>query len=286
MIRNRLTVRGLCVRWELHGPPRVVTRLRERPKGTPYNVNRLREDIATVFAKDPAARSIWEVLSYAGLHAILSHRVAHFLWTHRCQLLARWLSQWARLMTGVEIHPGATIGRRFFIDHGSGVVIGETAEIGDDVLMYHQVTLGGTSLDKVKRHPTIGNNVLIGMGAKIIGAIMVGDNARIGANAVVTRDVPTGATVVGIPGKVIKRDGEVVVSDEKPPVNIAMPSGQDPQAEVLQRLIEEINALRTRVSILEAEKSDNAPDFLSDTLEDVVRRQRMGTTTGSSAVAQ
>src|SRR5579871_6763569 len=157
---------------------------------------RLREDIQTISRRDPAAGSIWEVLQYPGLHAVVAHRVAHRIWATRIpprgfwKIVARSLSQLSRLWTGIEIHPGATIGRRFFIDHGMGVVIGETAEIGDDVLMYHQVTLGGSELRKVKRHPTIGNNVLIGMGAKIIGAVTVGDNCRIGANAVVNKDIP------------------------------------------------------------------------------------------------
>lgn len=235
---------------------------------------RLREDINTVFRKDPAARSVWEVLTYAGLWAVLFHRNAHFLWTHGAKTPARWLSQWARFWTGVEIHPGATIGRRFFIDHGMGVVIGETAQIGDDVLMYHQVTLGGTSLEKVKRHPTIGNGVLIGMGAKVIGAITVGDNARIGANAVVTRDVPANATVVGIPGKIVKRDGVYVSSvkpapaqtppcpdpappkAERPPVMDDALNALDPQGDTLETLLRELASLRARVHALE---NDAAP---------------------------
>lgn len=215
---------------------------------------RLREDIRTVFDKDPAARNIWEVLTYAGLWAILSHRVAHWLWKHRAKTPARALSQWTRFCTGVEIHPGATIGRRFFIDHGMGVVIGETAEIGDDVLMYHQVTLGGTSLEKVKRHPTIGNNVLIGMGAKVIGAITIGDNARIGANAVVTRDVPANSTAVGIPAKIVKRDGVYLEPAARRPQQQSAPSvmdaslnAADPQGEMIGRLLAEMAELRERL---------------------------------------
>ncbi len=169
---------------------------------------RLREDIQTVFAKDPAARSVLEVLTYPGLHALWLHRVAHWLWRHNAKLTARILSQINRKLTLIEIHPGATIGRRFFIDHGEGVVIGETAIIGDDVLLYHQVTLGGTSLDRIKRHPTLGNGVLVGMGAKILGNITVGDHCRIGANAVVNKDIPPNCTVVGIPGRIVRRDGE------------------------------------------------------------------------------
>ncbi|MBC7809392.1 MAG: serine O-acetyltransferase [Akkermansiaceae bacterium] len=223
---------------------------------------RLREDIQTVFRKDPAARNVWEVLSYAGLWAVLSHRVAHWLWKNHGKTLARLLSQWTRFCTGIEIHPGATIGRRFFIDHGMGVVIGETAEIGDDVLMYHAVTLGGTSLHKEKRHPTIGNNVLIGMGAKVIGAILVGDNARIGANAVVTKDVPPEATVVGIPGKVVKIGDKYVSRPMPEPKPIPLPPSRpvvmdaelnalDPQGELIQRLLGEISELKSRLSAVE-----------------------------------
>ncbi len=223
-------------------------------------LRRFREDIQTVFQKDPAARNLWEVLTYAGLWALLSHRWAHWLWTKGFKTLARAQSQWARFCTGIEIHPGATIGRRFFIDHGMGVVIGETAEIGDDVLMYHQVTLGGSSLEKEKRHPTVGNDVLIGMGAKLIGAITIGDHARIGANAVVTRDVPANSTAVGIPAKIVKRDGVYVdVSPASTPKNSPPPpnvmdqalNSADPQGELVTRLLREIDALRDRMTHLE-----------------------------------
>jgi len=164
---------------------------------------RFKEDIQTVFAEDPAARSVWEILCcYPGLHAVWLHRVAHFLWEHRLRFLGRLLSQLARWLTGIEIHPGARIGRRFFIDHGMGVVIGETAEIGDDVLMYQGVVLGGTSLEKKKRHPTIGDSVVIGAGATVLGPIAVGDGAKIGAGSVVIKPVPPGATVVGVPGHI------------------------------------------------------------------------------------
>jgi len=169
---------------------------------------RQREDIQTVFAKDPAARSVLEVLTYPGLHALWLHRFAHWFWLHRFKLVARVLSQFSRFLTHIEIHPGATIGRRFFVDHGDGVVIGETTVIGDDVLLYHQVTLGGTSLDRAKRHPTLGDGVLVGMGAKILGNITIGDHCRIGANAVVNKDIPANCTVVGIPGRIVRRDGE------------------------------------------------------------------------------
>ena len=175
----------------------------------------IREDIQTIFSKDPAARSVLEVLfCYPGLHALRFHRVASFFWRHRLRFMGRLLSHIGRFLTAIEIHPGATIGRRFFIDHGSGVVIGETAEVGDDVLIYQGVVLGGTSLKKEKRHPTIGNNVVIGTGAVILGAITVGDGARIGAGSVVVKSVPSGATVVGIPGKVVEDQHDQVIDLE------------------------------------------------------------------------
>ena len=166
--------------------------------------DRLREDIRSVFERDPAARSTLEVLTaYPGMHAVWTHRLTHRLWRWRLHWLARVLSHLARWFTGVEIHPGAVIGRRFFIDHGMGVVIGETAEIGDDCTLYHGVTLGGTTWRKEKRHPTLGKNVVVGAGAKILGPILIGDNARVGSNSVVVKDVPPGATVVGIPGHIV-----------------------------------------------------------------------------------
>ncbi|MBU0711859.1 serine O-acetyltransferase [bacterium] len=164
---------------------------------------RIREDIKTIYSKDPAARSLLEVLTcYPGLHAIWMHRLAHLFWRQKFYFIGRLISHINRFLTGIEIHPGAKIGRSFFIDHGIGVVIGETAEIGDDVLIYHGVLLGGTSKEKIKRHPTIGNNVEIGAGAIVLGAIQVGNNTRIGAGSVVMRDVPAGATVVGVPGRI------------------------------------------------------------------------------------
>ncbi|APZ43056.1 serine O-acetyltransferase [Acidihalobacter ferrooxydans] len=169
--------------------------------------DRLREDIRSVFDRDPAARNTLEVLTtYPGLHAVILHRWAHALWRNRLLWLARALSVFARWWTGIEIHPGARIGRRFFIDHGMGVVIGETAEIGDDCTLYHGVTLGGTSWQKGKRHPTLANNVVIGAGAKVLGPITLGDGARIGSNAVVLKDIPAGATAVGIPAHVVRRE--------------------------------------------------------------------------------
>ncbi|AMK77506.1 serine O-acetyltransferase [Methylomonas methanica] len=167
-----------------------------------------RDDVACVFARDPAARGLPEVLlAYPGVHAVLLHRVTNRLWHADWKLTARLLAAFARWLTNVDIHPGATIGKRFFIDHGAGVVIGETAEIGHDVTMYHGVTLGGTTWNKEKRHPTLGNNVLIGAGAKILGAITLGDNVRVGANSVVIKDVPPCCTVIGIPGRIIQQKG-------------------------------------------------------------------------------
>lgn len=164
------------------------------------------EDIRCAIHRDPAARNWFEVLlNYSGLHAIWFYRVTHWLWKKKIYILARWLSQVARWITGVEIHPGAIIGRRFFIDHGMGVVIGETAEIGNDVTFYHGVTMGGVSLEKGKRHPTIGDKVVVGAGAKVLGAINIGTGSRVGANAVVVKPVPPESVVVGIPGQIVKR---------------------------------------------------------------------------------
>jgi serine O-acetyltransferase len=167
--------------------------------------SRLKEDIAVVFERDPAARTTWEVITcYPGLHAVLIHRFAHTLWGSELKWLGRLVSHIGRWLTGIEIHPGASIGRRFFIDHGMGVVIGETAEIGDDCTLYHGVTLGGTSWNKGKRHPMLGRGVVVGAGAKILGPITIGDGARVGSNAVVVKEVPAGATVIGIPARVVE----------------------------------------------------------------------------------
>ena len=182
---------------------------------------RLKEDLDTARRRDPAARGDVEIaLAYSGLHAIWVHRVAHRMWgTPALRLPARLLSQVSRAVTGIEIHPGATIGRRFFIDHGMGVVIGETTEVGDDVMLYHDVTLGGRSLQKVKRHPTVGNNVIIGAGARVLGPVVIGDGSQIGANSVVVRDVPAGVVVVGVPGQIRRKSGEPV----EPPASPAPP---------------------------------------------------------------
>jgi serine O-acetyltransferase len=217
--------------------------------------SRLREDFQTILNRDPAARNIWVILTYPGWQALVMHRMAHKLWITRMpprefwKYLARCLSQFSRFLTGIEIHPGAKIGRRFFIDHGAGVVIGETAEIGDDVLMYHEVTLGGTSLEKIKRHPTIGNNVLIGMGAKIVGAITIGDNCKIGANAVVNKDIPDNCTVVGIPGRIVARNGRRVMSDAIVMDNTI--NKVDPQDEVIRELRQRVELLEQQIEKLE-----------------------------------
>ena len=199
------------------------------------------EDIRIVLREDPAARSIWEVIfCYPGVHALWLHRVAHFLWRRRLRFCGRLLSQISRFATGIEIHPGASIGRRFFIDHGMGVVIGETSEIGNDVLIYQGVVLGGTSLQKTKRHPTVGNNVCIGAGATLLGAITVGDGATIGAGSVVVQSVPPGATVVGVPGRAVEEQRRPVLDLEHgrlpDPVNEALKHVLDEQDRLAQRL--------------------------------------------------
>ena len=176
----------------------------------------LREDIRAVFDRDPAARSSWEVLTcYPGIHALIMHRLAHWLWCHRLRWLARFTAHLARFFTGIEIHPGARIGRRFFIDHGMGVVIGETAEIHDDVTLYHGVTLGGTSWNKGKRHPTLENGVVIGAGAKVLGPIIISAGAKVGSNAVVTKAVPAGATAVGNPARIFDNSEQTRQREEQ-----------------------------------------------------------------------
>jgi serine O-acetyltransferase len=205
----------------------------------------LREDIQTVFEKDPAARSVLEILfCYPGLHAVWAHRVNHFLWCHNIKFMARFFSHLARFCTGIEIHPGAHIGRRCFIDHGSGVVIGETAELGDDVLLYQGVVLGGTTLEKKKRHPTLGNGVEMGSGAIALGPITIGDGARIGASSVVIRSVPPGVTVVGIPGR-------AVTKSERPVMDLEHGRLPDPVAEAIRLVLKEQDKLEERLKKLE-----------------------------------
>ncbi len=205
----------------------------------------MREDIHAAMERDPAARSAWEVFFlYPGLHALWWHRVANFFYRHRCYFTARLISQTNRFFTQIEIHPGAIIGRRFFIDHGAGVVIGETSEIGDDVLMYQGVVLGGTTLYKKKRHPTIGNNVVIGSRAIVLGAITVGDGARIGSGSVVIKSVPPGATVVGVPGRIVEetRDHGIDLDHNRLP---------DPVAEAIRLVLAENDKLNERIQRLE-----------------------------------
>ncbi|CAK0750863.1 Serine acetyltransferase [uncultured Gammaproteobacteria bacterium] len=221
---------------------------------------RISQEIDSFMARDPAARSRLEVLiCYPGFHAIMVHRLARKLWRAGWLLSARTVSQMARWLTGIEIHPGATIGQRFFIDHGMGVVIGETAEIGNDVHMYHGVTLGGTSLARGKRHPSIGDGVIIGAGAKVLGAIVVGRGARIGANAVVVSDVPPGATMVGIPAKVVTpRDRSAIprfLAYGTPCDDLL-----DPVMKSVSALLDQVSTLRRRVETLEAERATPAPD--------------------------
>ncbi len=201
----------------------------------------LKQDIECVWARDPAARSVFEILFlYPGFKAIRLHRRANFFYRHKLYFLARWVSQIASRKTGIEIHPAATIGDRFFIDHGTGVVIGETAEIGNNVTLYQGVTLGGTGKDTGKRHPTIGNNVMIGSGAKVLGPVVIGDNSRIAAGAVVLHDIPANSTAVGVPARVVKKDGVRV--EELDQINIP-----DPVAQEISRLETEIENLKKQI---------------------------------------
>ncbi|MCX5812696.1 MAG: serine O-acetyltransferase [Proteobacteria bacterium] len=205
--------------------------------------DKIRESIQSVFERDPAARNILEiVLCYPGFHAILFYRISNWFWVHKLYLPGRLISHVGRFLTGIEIHPGAKIGRKFFIDHGMGVVIGETSEIGDNVTLYHGVTLGGTTWKKIKRHPTIGNNVVIGAGAKVLGPISIGDNSKIGANSVVVNEIPPNSIVVGIPGKVVFRvEGEMRIQMD----SAFMP---DPQARAIGSLIERVKRLEEKLS--------------------------------------
>lgn len=207
---------------------------------------RMREDIRCIFDQDPAARSIFEVvLTYSGLHAVWNHRIAHWLFKRNLLFLARSVSQVSRFFTGIEIHPGAVIGRRLFIDHGMGIVIGETCVIGDDVTIYQGVTLGGTGKEKGKRHPTLHNNVLVATGAKVLGSIIIGENSKVGAGSVVLKEVPPNSTVVGIPGRVVITNG-VKVTNKHDHHNIP-----DPVAEKCDDLESEIRRLKVRLDELE-----------------------------------
>ncbi|MGC1378572.1 MAG: serine O-acetyltransferase EpsC [Anaerolineales bacterium] len=206
----------------------------------------IRRDIDSVKERDPAARSTLEIfLVYSGLHAIWSHRITHWLWRHDVKLPARWMAQVTRWLTGIEIHPGATIGQGFFIDHGMGVVIGETAEVGRDVTIYHGVTLGGTSLNKGKRHPTIGDRVVIGTGAKVLGAITIGEDSRIGANAVVVKSAPANSVIVGVPGQIVQRSHPHHAEDAPDLNHTSLP---DIVGVSLKQLLERVDALETQLA--------------------------------------
>jgi len=209
--------------------------------------SRIREQIETIFREDPAARSVLEiVLCYPGFHAILLHRLAHGVFRAGFRVPARFISQVSRSLTGIEIHPGATIGRRFFIDHGMGVVIGETTEIGDDVLIYQGVTLGGTGKQSGKRHPTLGNKVIVGTGAKVLGNIRIGDNARIGAGSVVVHSVPDDSTVVGIPGKVVRQRTDL----NEPLEHGKLP---DPEGQAIADLTRRVQELEAHIKAMSEE---------------------------------
>jgi serine O-acetyltransferase len=222
----------------------------------------VREDVASVLQNDPAAKSKLEiVLCYAGLHALWFYRINHWLWESGWRLLARWLSQLARTLTLIEIHPAAQIGNRLFIDHGAGVVIGETAEIGDDVTLYQGVTLGGTGKEKGKRHPTIGDGVVVGAGAKVLGNIRVGDHSRVGAGSVVLRSVPDDSTIVGVPGHIVFRHGKRVVITDPKQIN-------DPLSEALSAVATQLKNLSDRVQQLEGGESRDAQAH--DTLQSII----------------
>src|SRR5580704_5400793 len=219
----------------------------------PHLLSLIREDVTNVMDHDPAAKSRLEVLlCYAGLHAVWFYRMNHWLWNHGLFLLARWLSEVARWLTGIEIHPGARLGRRLFIDHGMGVVIGETSVVGDDVTLYQGVTLGGTGKQHGKRHPTLEDHVVVGSGAKILGNITVGKNCRIGAGSVVLRNVPENSTVVGVPGHIIFREGKRVVITDPKQIN-------DPLSEALAAVASEVARLRERVQRLEGSELVGEP---------------------------
>ena len=231
----------------------------------PHLLSLIREDVTNVMDHDPAARSRLEVLlCYAGLHAVWFYRMNHWLWNHGLFLLARWLSEVARWLTGIEIHPGSKIGRRLFIDHGMGVVIGETSIVGDDVTLYQGVTLGGTGKEHGKRHPTLEDNVVVGGGAKILGNIIVGKNCRIGAGSVVLRNVPDNSTVVGVPGHIVFREGKRVVITDPKKIN-------DPLSEALASVAGEVNKLRERVQRLEGAEdiTEPVPESLQRLMDDL-----------------
>lgn len=220
--------------------------------------NKLKQDISIVFDRDPAARTRFEILTaYPGVHAVLMHRFSHWLWQKRFFWLGRAFSHLGRFMTGIEIHPGATIGNRFFIDHGMGVVIGETAIIGDDCTLYHGVTLGGTSWNKGKRHPTLEDGVVIGAGAKVLGPITIGKNAKIGSNAVVVKDVPENATAVGIPARILEEEKAKAAAEKAKFSAYAVSDNEnDPINKALQPLVSEIASLKAQIAELTDDKTE------------------------------
>lgn len=231
----------------------------------PHLLSLIREDVSNVMEHDPAAKSRLEVfLCYSGLHAVWWYRINHWLWNHRFFLFGRFFSQVARLLTGIEIHPGAKVGRRLFIDHGMGVVIGETSIVGDDITLYQGVTLGGTGKEHGKRHPTLEDGVVVGSGAKILGNIIVGKNCRIGAGSVVLRNVPDNSTVVGVPGHIIFREGKRVVIIDPKQIN-------DPLSEALASVANEVHKLRERVQQLEGAgvPYEPLPESLQRIMEDL-----------------
>jgi serine O-acetyltransferase len=230
---------------------------------------RIKEDIACVFDRDPAARSTWEVITcYPGFHALLIHRLAHWFWRMKMRWLGRFVSHLSRFLTGIEIHPGAKIGRRVFIDHGMGVVIGETAELGDECTLYHGVTLGGTTWNKGKRHPTLGRGVVVGAGAKLLGPIVVGDGARVGSNAVVVKDVPRGATAVGIPARIILDEQDKTREEKAAKLGfsayaVTAKAEDDPLAKAVEGLLDHsvemdkrIELILNQIEQLQAERED------------------------------
>ncbi len=225
----------------------------------------LREDIQSAFDRDPAARSKWEIITcYPGLHAIWCYRLAHRMWNRSWHLPARFLMHLARWVTGIEIHPGATIGQRFFIDHGMGIVIGETSEIGDDVTLYHGVTLGGTTWQAEKRHPTLESGVVVGAGAKILGAITIGTQSRIGANSVVLRDIPSHSTVVGIPGTVVGTTESMIVDGK---INLDHHLLPNPVAEALKHVLHMVDDLNARVEEYHPGDHDEFAKRISDDMQ-------------------
>jgi serine O-acetyltransferase len=245
------------------GPSRSQTQTHEHTSRFRYWRELLREDIQTVYSKDPAARSVLEVLTcYPGLHAGWLHRIAHGLWKRKHLTLARLVSHVNRFLTGIEIHPGANIGRKFFIDHGAGVVIGETTEIGDDVLMYTGVILGGTSSERVKRHPTIGNGVVIGSHAVILGNITVGEGAKVGSGSVVIESVPPGATVIGVPGRVVRINGKRL--DQRPRDILDHAHLPDPVIETLRCVVDRVELLERQIRNLSAAAPPQVPDLEKD----------------------